>query len=262
MQDIVPLAFSCMNRRMLIRTVVILIAAAVAYWKGDDWLENGTSKTTPPPPSHGTAVLKEGPIPGIDAPKSHSDEKSSTTASVGRAEKVGAYDKLTGAQLVDHRGNDGDSFNVRAGGREFELRLYFADTPETYLSDRYESQRKRVEEQSHALGDISVEDTVEIGQLAKAFTEKKLKEGPFTIYTYWEDVYDSGRVYAFVELADGSDLATLLVKNGLARIHTKGPGSKEKPVNTPRGETFYQARDQLRVMEREAQQAKRGAWGR
>ena len=64
-----------------------------------------------------------------------------------------------------------------------------------------------------------------------------------------------------MELADGSDLGTRLVEEGLARIHTKGPGSKSKPVPTPQGDSFFQARDKLESIERRAQRAERGAWG-
>jgi hypothetical protein len=51
-----------------------------------------------------------------------------------------------------------------------------------------------------------------------------------------------------------------LIEQGLGRIHTKGPGSKEKPVPTPKGQSFFQARDRLEAVEREARKEKRGAW--
>ena len=149
----------------------------------------------------------------------------------------------------------------RRGGREFELRLYFVDAPESYLSDRYADQRRRVAEQARELGGITPAEAVEVGKRAKAFTKQQLANRPFTIHTYWEQVYDSGRYYGFVELPDGSDLATRLVEEGLGRVHTKGPGSKEKPVPTPKGKTFFQARDGLEELEREAREEKRGAWG-
>jgi hypothetical protein len=111
------------------------------------------------------------------------------------------------------------------------------------------------------LGGITPEEAVEVGKRAKAFTKQQLANRTFTIHTYWEQVYDSGRYYGFVELPDGSDLATRLVEEGLGRVHTKGPGSKEKPVPTPKGKTFFQARDGLEELEREAREGKRGAWG-
>ncbi len=175
--------------------------------------------------------------------------------------KSGVYDSYPDARLVEREGNDGDSFHVRAGGRDFELRLYFVDAPESYLSDRYADQRRRVAEQARALGGITPQEAVEAGQRAKAFTRQQLGGRTFTVYTYWERVFDGDRFYGFVELPDGSDLGARLVEQGLARIHTKGPGSKEKPVPTPRGESFFQARDRLEAIEREARKAKRGAWG-
>lgn len=172
-----------------------------------------------------------------------------------------AYERFPDARWIDRAGNDGDSFWVQAGGREFQLRLYFVDTPESYLSDRYEAQRRRVREQAKDLGGLTPEQTVALGKRAKDLVKEWLQGKAFTIYTYWEPVFDSERVYGFVELADGSDLGTRLVEQGLARIHTKGPGSKEHPVPTPKGESFYQARDRLEAVERAARQAKRGTWG-
>lgn len=273
-----------MNKQRILRIVLILVVAAVGYWQRDR-----LPKTTPPSGSEakrekGIVVLKEGPIPGIDdraapsttpvakpvektKPKTKSAEnpvaKSPATPSkvtTTGPTKVRGYDKFTDARLVDLEGNDGDSFMVRAGGRDIELRLYFVDSPEKYLSDRYEDQRRRVAEQAREMGGITTEEAVVIGQQAKEFAKQQLSGNPFTVYTNWEEVYESDRVYGFVELADGSDLGMRLVEQGLARIHTKGPGSKEKPVPTPDGASFFQHRDKLEAIERQAQQAKRGAW--
>lgn len=41
--------------------------------------------------------------------------------------------KLTDCQYVDSKDNDGDSFHVRSGEKEFTVRLYFVDTPEANL---------------------------------------------------------------------------------------------------------------------------------
>jgi len=40
---------------------------------------------------------------------------------------------LTDCQYVPHAHNDGDSFCVRCGAKEFIVRLYFVDAPETNL---------------------------------------------------------------------------------------------------------------------------------
>ncbi|HRQ90389.1 MAG TPA: thermonuclease family protein [Bacteroidia bacterium] len=220
-----------MNKRLFVRFLLILLVAGVTYWQ-----QRGQ-------------VAPDGAA--VEVPKTKAPQPVS---------KVAAYEQLSGARYIDHERNDGDSFFVSADGREFELRLYFVDAPESYLSDRFADQRRRVDEQARELGGIDPTEAVEVGKRAKAFTRQQLGGRAFTVYTYWEHVYDGDRYYGFVELPDGSDLGTLLVENGLARIHTKGPGSKEKPVPTPKGESFFQARDKLKAIEREARQAKRGAW--
>ncbi len=210
----------------IIRFVLILVVAAVVYWQRD--------------------LIVEEPAAETPARKS--------------TEQVRGYDKFTDARFIDDEGNDGDSFIVRLDGREIELRLYFVDAPEKYLSDRWENQRNRVADQARDMGGITVEQAVELGQHAKAYTASQLKDEPFIVYTYWEAVYDSDRYYGFVELPDGEYLGTKLVREGLARVHTKGPGSKEKPVPTPDGASFHQHRDKLFTLEREAKKNFRGAY--
>ena len=41
--------------------------------------------------------------------------------------------KLTDCHYVDAPNNDGDSFRVRGGDKEFTARLYYVDAPETNL---------------------------------------------------------------------------------------------------------------------------------
>lgn len=241
----------------LIRYAVLLVLIGVVYWQRGSLPLKGTGSDSETPREKGTAVLKDGPIPGIEVPNPATGQDAPAAS---KATKVGAYDRFPDARLVDREGNDGDSFLVRAGGREFELRLYFVDAPESYLSDRYADQRRRVAEQARELGGITPEEAIEVGKRATAFVKQQLAGRPFTVYTYWEQVFDGDRYYGFVELPDGGDLGTRLVENGLARIHTKGPGSKEKPVPTPKGESFFAARDELRALEQEARKAKRGAW--
>lgn len=241
----------------LIRYAVLLVILGVVYWQRSSLPLGETGSDPETPREKGTAVLKEGPIRGIEAPHPARGQDAPTAS---KPSKVGTYDRLPEARLVDREGNDGDSFLVSAGGREFELRLYFVDAPESYLSDRYADQRRRVADQARVLGGITPEEAVEVGKRASAFVKQQLAGRPFTVYTYWEEVFDSGRYYGFVELPDGSDLGTRLVENGLARIHTKGPGSKETPVPTPKGESFFAARDKLRALEQGARKAKRGAW--
>ncbi len=224
-----------------LRFVVILIVVGVAYWQ-----------RTRVPTETEDARSKPGETAG------EGQERRNPALP---AEKVRGYEKFDDARFVESDGNDGDSFRVAAGGREFELRLYFVDAPEKYLSDRYESQRRRVADQARDLGGISTEAAVEVGLAAKAFTQAQLSGKPFTVYTCWEEVFDGDRYYGFVRLPDGSDLGSRLVEEGLVRIFTKGPGSKESPVPTPDGASFFEERDRLESLERQAQRDKRGAWG-
>ncbi len=231
-----------MKKARVIRLVLIIVVLGAAYWKRNHSAQD-TEGAEPP-----RAELKENSLEG-------------SSDSTVKATKVRGYDKFTGARFVENDGNDGDSFYVDVGDREFLLRLYFVDAPEKYLSDRYRDQQRRVAKQASEMGGVSSEQIVEVGKAAKLYVERELKGKTFTVYTYWEEVYDGDRYYGFVELPSGGYLGTQLVVNGLARIHTKGPGSKENPVPTPDGKSFFQHRDMLTALEREAQKADRGAWG-
>jgi len=164
--------------------------------------------------------------------------------------RTDGFDTLENARLVLHRSNDGDSFFVRHGDREFELRLYFVDAPEKYLSDRYVDQRRRVGEQARALG-LSVDETVELGRRAKSEVHDLLAGQAFTVHTKWERVYDGDRFYGFVELEDPQSpgrnmyLTEWLIRRGLARIHTKGE-------DTPNGRSRHEYRASLERLARRA----------
>jgi endonuclease YncB( thermonuclease family) len=254
------------GKRQIIRYVVLIVILAVVYWQRDRIPVDPTRPPEPAPvglPPAEAPVGKPSAEPDAKAPPKASPDKktkSPAPATPAKPAKEGVYDRFGDARYLDREGNDGDSFHVRAGGRDFELRLYFVDAPESYLSDRYADQRRRVAEQARELGGITPEEAVEVGRRAKAFTKEQLSGKTFTVHTYWEQVYDGDRYYAFVELPDGSDLGGELIEQGLGRIHTKGPGSKEKPVPTPKGQSFFEVRDRLEAIEREARKEKRGAW--
>jgi endonuclease YncB( thermonuclease family) len=155
------------------------------------------------------------------------------------------WQTLDGCRLVEHGANDGDSFRVRWNDEEFTFRIYFADTPEVYAR-----QRDRVSAQADYFG-ITVEQAVEVGRLARQFTQNALQNG-FSVRTRWQGVYGGDRVvrkYGTVTV-NGQDLAELLVANGLARIHGVGIG----------GETREEVA-RLRALEAKAKAAGRGAWG-
>ncbi len=156
---------------------------------------------------------------------------------------------LHNCQLIPNASNDGDSFHVRAPGKEYLFRLYFVDAPET--EDGFP---ERVEEQAKYFG-LTKPQTLQLGDYAKRFTKEELNR-PFTIRTCMQDALGRSRLerfYAFVETADG-DLGELLVANGMARVH----GNMATPVglSSPQMEKL-----KLQRLEREAKVAKVGGWG-
>lgn len=160
---------------------------------------------------------------------------------------------FSGAQLVPHAGNDGDSFLVAAGGKHIHLRLYFADCPETSVS--LESDVQRVREQTRYFGLPHGGRTVHFGREAQAFVARTLAT-PFTVHTAFASALGRstrGRVYGFVTTADGHDLATLLIQHGLARAHGVG---RETPDGTPRDEMFARLHD----LEASAMLKRTGVW--
>ncbi|HEY2711476.1 MAG TPA: helix-hairpin-helix domain-containing protein [Chthoniobacterales bacterium] len=145
--------------------------------------------------------------------------------------------------------NDGDSFHVRANGKEYIFRLYFVDAPET---DR--SVPERVREQATYFH-TSISKTLEIGAEAERFTRHELAR-PFTVRTCFQNARGRSRLpryFAFVE-SDHTDLAEKLVANGLARVY--GAASRAPQMNRP--EVEWRRLEQL---ERQARTDRIGGWG-
>lgn len=158
---------------------------------------------------------------------------------------------LENCSLVPHGANDGDSFHIRHEGREYVMRLYFADCAEPR---RYDYNEKRLLDQARDMGGLTLEQTLTAGKEATAFTLALLSHGPFRVVTRWEQVYDSERYYAFVfPFGEKSDLAAHLIRGGWARIHTKGELH-------PDGTTVRQTAMRLEAMESEARRTRRGVW--
>ena len=160
---------------------------------------------------------------------------------------------FSNAKLINNPANDGDSFLVEANGKSFCVRLYFVDCPETSVSSKSDAQRVR--EQARYFGLTSAERITHFGNEAKTFVEHVLDK-PFTVYTAFASALGrsaKGRVYAFITTADGDDLASLLVKNGLARQH--GIGRK-----TPDGVSRDEMIERLRDLETSAMLKRLGIW--
>jgi competence protein ComEA len=156
---------------------------------------------------------------------------------------------LENCRLISNPANDGDSFHVSAGTREYIFRLYMVDAPETD-----EMNPARLIEQAKYFA-ITVPQAIEVGQAAKEFTRQKFSE-PVTVFTHMSDAMGRSRLerfYAFVQTKDG-DLGEQLVRNGLARNYgfkAVPPGARNSGIE---GEKLQQFEDKAR-------QEKIGGWG-
>jgi endonuclease YncB( thermonuclease family) len=160
-----------------------------------------------------------------------------------------AWIVIKDCRLIANPANDGDSFHVSAGDKEYLFRLYFVDAPETDAMVP-----GRLVEQGKYFG-ITVPQAIEVGQAAREFTQEKLSQ-PFTVFTHMSDAMGSSRlprVYAFVQTKEG-DLGEQLIRNGLARAYgfkAAPPGLQSSRIEVEKLEQF----------ENEARQEKIGAWG-
>ncbi|MGH8163283.1 MAG: helix-hairpin-helix domain-containing protein [Rhodanobacteraceae bacterium] len=152
-------------------------------------------------------------------------------------------------RLLPNAANDGDSFHVRAHGKEYIFRLYFVDAPETDASFP-----ERVAEQAKYFH-VTSPQALQIGQSAERYVQQKLGQ-PFTVETCKEDARGRShlpRYFAFVEIGK-EDLAEDLVRDGLARIY----GEKAHPPGRPAPAA---ERRKLQQLEREAKAQNVGGWG-
>src|SRR5213082_3856363 len=156
--------------------------------------------------------------------------------------------KLTDCSYLDGPDNDGDSFRVRCGDKEFTARLYYVDAPETNLR-----QGERTHDQSLHFG-ITLDETMKAGEKAKQRT-KELLQKPFVIWTRWATAGGRGResrYYVIVEV-DGKSLGEILVNEGLARVKGVAP-------NLPSGEHAKAYMERLDDLESAAREKHLGAW--
>ena len=156
---------------------------------------------------------------------------------------------LKDCRLIPNPANDGDSFHVSAGEKEYLFRLYLVDAPETD-----EMTPRRLIDQAKYFS-ITVPQAIEVGRAAKDFTQEKLSQ-PFTVFTHMSDALGQSRLerfYAFVETTEG-DLGEQLVRNGLARSY----GFKAAPPGLTSSRIEV---EKLQQFEDEAKRDKIGAWG-
>jgi DNA uptake protein ComE-like DNA-binding protein len=174
---------------------------------------------------------------------------SSATVDVSARDQPKDWIVLKDCRLIPNPANDGDSFHVSAGAKEYLFRLYLVDAPETD-----EMTPRRLIEQAKYFS-ITVPQAIEVGRVAKDFTQEKLSQ-PFTVFTHMSDAMGQSRLerfYAFVETKEG-DLGEQLIRNGLARSY----GFKAAPPGLTSSRIEV---EKLQQFEDEAKRDKIGAWG-
>ena len=191
-------------------------------------------------------TIVEKPMPQSVGGLTREKAKAKPVHSARAPEFDNTWTKFERCRLLDNASNDGDSFHVKADGKEYIFRLYEVDAPESETDFEVAG---RIKEQGEYFG-INEDDVLARGKEAKEFSQSQL-ERPFTVMTRFLDAMgrsDLPRNYAFIITAEGEDLGQVLVANGLARAWG------QRAVGL---ESIY---DTLKGLEKEAQQHKRGAW--
>ena len=169
-----------------------------------------------------------------------------TTAEAKQAPPAQVSEEINECVLAPDPQNDGDSFLVRLpDGRNATFRLYFVDAAEEHLSGKRATRQVRYFR-------ITPGRLALLGKQARVFTERSLAQ-PFTVFTRWQSNFDEGRYFAFVQTADGKDLAELLVRSGLAI-------PRGERATTPYGRGVSVQVGRLRELERLAQRDCVGGW--
>ena len=171
-----------------------------------------------------------------------------------------ALQTFRGCTLVEANWADGDSFPVRlADGRQITTRLYGADCIEWHVNDETLARRLRAQRRYFGIAETdaasSMKTARDFGKQA-ALRTRELLAKPFTVHTAFAGARGNGekeRAYAFVTTAEGKDLATILVEEGLARAF----GVTRQ---LPDGTSGNEYREALADHELTAAAAKKGIW--
>lgn len=164
-------------------------------------------------------------------------------------------EKLENLRLLDERAFDADSFHVTDGAKDYHLRLYLVDAPETGAGDA--TMARRVREQTRYFGLPSADETLALGKAAAERTRRLLAQ-PFTAYTAGTSGLGRSaepRIYAYVVTAEGRDLGEQLVAEGWARAQGMGR------VNHT-GVTQAEQRARLADLEVSAALGRLGVWAK
>jgi DNA uptake protein ComE-like DNA-binding protein len=173
--------------------------------------------------------------------------------------------KLEKCIFVETDWADGDSFQIKkSDGKLMTIRLYAVDCLETGDMDATDARRLRDQRRYFGItevkGDAPDQDPVLFakgyGSMATRFTADQLKR-PFTVLTRMQKALGDGkheRFYAFVETADKKDLATELVRTGLARAYGVS-------ADGPKGRSRERYKEILADIELQAAKRGEGIWG-
>jgi endonuclease YncB( thermonuclease family) len=167
-----------------------------------------------------------------------------------------SWERLDHCEFYQGSHSDGDSIEVRRDGKHYVFRLYFVDCLEKNPASRV---RRAAQARYFGISEAPESPALRAAYLARNFTKHRLSH-PFTVYTRWQAVDPDGdnpAIRAFVETADGKDLSTLLVCEGLAIIRHGKKAVSDHPSGRSSGEISLE----LRRAEKEAKDKKRGAWG-
>lgn len=155
-----------------------------------------------------------------------------------KAAPVKEMQTLKGCTFVKTDWADGDSFQIKTeAGALHTIRLYGVDCVEVHINTDSDKRRLRDQRRYFGITDVKgtatnpVELAISCGKRASLFTSQQLQK-PFIVHTRMNKAPGDGkhvRFYAFVELSNGSDLASELIRNGLARARDSaidGPGDR------------------------------------
>ena len=167
-----------------------------------------------------------------------------------------------GCKFVPAEWADGDSFRVRfPDGSEQTVRIYGADCIEWHVNDESLARRLRTQRRYFGIADGVAADSIaqarEFGKVA-ALRTRELLAKPFTVHTSYANGRGDARfqrIYGFVTTADGEDLASVLVREGLARAFGVAR-------SLPDGTSAQEYRKRLEDLELTAASARRGIWAK
>ena len=174
-------------------------------------------------------------------------------------------EKFENCTFVPTEWADGDSFRIKtATGEEHTIRLYGVDCLELHVAGN-DRNLDRLREQRRYFGitdagknnEESMKIAAALAKQAAEFTAKSL-QAPFTLHTRFSDGGGDPnfeRIYGFITLADGKDLGSVLVQQGLARA--------SGIISTmPDGMSVVEARGMLQDLEIQALKKDRGIWAK